>query len=188
MAEYVVISFPGKMTAQEVLQEAEASGEYCSAVEAAAVVSCDEEKCSIVRRSHAKVHKDVFGGTMAGGVTGMLLGAGIADSAANPFGHTAGGGLGQAVKGDLSAIGIEDEFSREVDQVLTPDSSAICFIIWEEPWTDLPEHCKEIIKKAHGTVLKTTMSVADEAELKAKLEEVNSNNNHLDYPDSDYQI
>lgn len=186
MAEYVVISFPGKMIAQEVLQELETSGEFYPTVEAAAVVSCDEEKCSLVRRSQAKVHKDAFGGTMAGGVTGMLIGAGIADSTANPFGNSTGGGLGQMVKGDLSKIGIEEEFSHEVDMALGPNTSAICFIIWDEPWNDLPEVGKEIIKNAHGTVLKTTLSVADEMELGSKLEQANSQNQNDQ--DSDYQI
>lgn len=177
MAEYVVISFPGKLKAQEVIEKLEQSGEFDHNVEAAAVVSCDEKKCSLVRRSTAKMTNDAFGGTMTGGVTGMLIGTGIADPEVSPFMDSIEGGLGESIKGDLSEIGIEDEFSYAVDKELGPDTSAICFLIWDEPWNDLPPKGKEIIKQAGGTVLKTTLSVADETELRAKLEQVEQRHN-----------
>ena len=177
MAEYVVISFPGKSKALEVLGKLEESGEFDHNIEAAAVVSCDEKMCSIVRRSTSKMTVDAFGGTMAGGVTGMLLGTGIADPKVSPFLGSAGGGLGEKIKGELSELGIEEAFSHEVNAELKANTSAICFLFWEEPWNDFPPLGKKIIKEAHGTVLKTTLSVTDEEELRAKLEEVEQRQN-----------
>lgn len=176
MAEYVVISFPGKSTAEEVIAKLAESGEFSHNVEAAAIVSCDEEKCSLVRRSSAKVTKNVTIGSMAGGVTGILIANGIADPGLSPFLSMRGGGLKESIKGDLSELGIEEEFSREVDMALGPDSSAICFLFWDEPWDDLPETGKRIIKEADGMVLKTTLSVRDETELRAKLEKNHEQN------------
>jgi len=172
MAEYVVISFPGKSTALEVLEKLERSGEFEHSVEAAAIVSCDEKKCSFVQRSTAKMTKDALGGTMAGGMTGMHIGTGIADPEVRALMGVTNAGLGEKIEGDLSKIGIEETFSHNVDAGLGSDTSAICFLIWDEPWNDFPPEGKTIIAEAGGTILKTTLSAADEAELQAKFDQV----------------
>jgi uncharacterized membrane protein len=80
------------------------------------------------------------------------------------FGMAIGAGMG-ALTGKLTKSSIDKEFREQVRGMLTPGTSAL-FLMLEKV---TPDKAVEAMSKYGGTVLKTSLSKADEQELQEAL-------------------
>ena len=118
-----------------------------------------EDSVVIIRGSNGKVaikqtHNLTQNGAVAGGLCGTIVGAMFM----NPvIGFVAGAAVGAAV-GATEDIGINDEFLKDVGDLLTPGTSALAILIRRsDPELVLPE-----LEKFAGKVLKTALVHTDE--------------------------
>lgn len=175
MSELIVVGFCGQSTAAIVLQSLRDAGELEFNIEASAVVSRDEKGAlSVHAPDDATTEKVAAGAAAAGAVAGGLVGVLIAAITANPVAGLAAwvtgstfGGVAGLEAGKLGDAGVDDDFARQLGELLEVDSSAICFLFWDAAWDDAPGNGFEIIHQAGGKVLRTTLAAADEKELNA---------------------
>lgn len=128
-----------------------------------------EDAVTVVRKEDGKVKVNqamnlTAGGALSGGFWGTLIGLIFL----NPIlGFVAGAAAG-AVGGALTDIGVNDDFIKELGETITPGTSALFILVTQFT----PDKVIEEIRPYGGKVLRTSLSAEDEAELKAKLEEV----------------
>lgn len=163
MSDLICIAFDERDTADTVLNE-------LRAMRSEHLVEL-EDACVVVRDEDGKVHMKqainlVGSGAVSGGLGGAIWGALIGLLFLNPLaGMVLGAGLGAgagALSGALVDYGINDDFIRKLGSTIKPGGSAL-FVLVRRVTVDkvLPQ-----LAKYKGTVLKTSLSDADEARLR----------------------
>jgi uncharacterized membrane protein len=169
MSDLIAVAFKGEHTADQVLNKLQAlQKEYLIDL---------EDACVVVRDQAGQVHlKQAINltrtGAATGGIQGAMWGTLIGLLFLNPLiGMAAGAAVGAgsgALAGALSDYGIDDEFIRSVGSTIEPGSSAL-FVLVRSVTADrvLPE-----LQPFEGTVLRTSLSNAQEARLQQALQGV----------------
>jgi uncharacterized membrane protein len=160
MSELIIAGFKGEFAADEVLLDLEKLQQIHKIDLDDAVVAVRKGDGPIkIKHSNLLVMSDAAVGSLfgmvLGGPVGLLVGAVI------------GAAVGETVKA-LTHIGISDEFIKEVSQVLEPGSSAIFLRVHKH----ISENVVDELKKYHGTLLRSSLSIKDEQELLKALGEV----------------
>jgi uncharacterized membrane protein len=136
-----------------------------------------EDACIVVRDADEKIHIKqsvnlVAIGARGGASFGMLMGTLVGVLFMNPLaGLLAGGLLGAgsgALQGKLMDYGIDDEFIKSLGNTIEPNSSAIFLLVREA----VADKVMPRLEKYEATVLQTSLSDEQEANLKAALSEV----------------
>ncbi len=161
MGDLVVIEFDTEQAAFEMRAElAKLQKEYLIKMEDVVVVTKNE-------KGKVKLHQAV-NLTAAGAVGGSFWGMLIGMIFLNPLlGAAVGAGAG-ALSGKLSDIGINDDFMKELAANLTENTSALFILIREATGDKVLSRLKE--KEFKGKVLKTSLSVDKEEELRKVIE------------------
>jgi uncharacterized membrane protein len=169
MSDLIVVAFPGEDTADQVLNKLQAlQKEHLIDLEDACVVVRDRNGKVHVKQAVNLVGLEAASGGAFGAFWGTLIGllflnplAGLLTGAA--FGAGAG-----ALSGMLSDYGIDDDFIRSLGDTLEPGTSAL-FVLVRRATLDkvLPE-----VRPFGGKVIRTSLSMEQEARLRRALEEV----------------
>lgn len=159
MSDLVVIEFEDEQTAFAMRAElAKMQKEYLIQMEDVVVVTKNE-------KGKVKLHQAVnltAAGAVGGSFWGMLIGLIFL----NPLlGAAMGAGAG-ALAGRLKDIGISDEFMKELAANLTEGTSALFILIRKST----PDKVLERLKDFKGKVLKTSLAVDAEDELRKVIE------------------
>lgn len=167
MSDLVVVSFKKEDTADQVLNKLNAlRKEYLIDL---------EDACVVVRDAQGKVRLKqalnlVATGAAAGATWGSLFGTLIGLLFLNPLaglltGAVLGAGSG-ALSGKLADYGIDDDFIRSLGSSIEPGMSALFVLVRKVNFDKvLPE-----LKPFGGTILRTSLSNEQEAQLKAALQ------------------
>jgi uncharacterized membrane protein len=158
MATLVAIGYPDEQTATAAAEEVERlSQDLIIEPDAVAVVSRDAKG----KFHTATNHHPVAGGASWGMFWGLLFGLLFFI----PFlGVAVGAGFG-ALMGKVEKSGVDREFQRQVRDLLQPGTSAL-FLIVHQVTTD---KAVAALSRFGGTVLKSSLSEKDEAELQEAL-------------------
>ena len=161
MGDLVVIEFDTEQAAFAMRAElANLQKEYLIKMEDVVVVTKNE-------KGNVKLHQAV-NLTAAGAAGGSFWGLLIGMIFLNPLlGAVVGAGAG-ALSGKLSDIGINDKFMKELAANLTENTSALFILIRQATADKVLERLKE--KEFKGKVLKTSLTVEKEDELRKILE------------------
>lgn len=158
MADLVVISFDTEARAEEVRQRVlRLQDNYLIELGDAAIAVKDE-------RGHIRLNQLIdttAGGAVSGGFWGLLIGALFL----NPLLGAAVGAASGALTGALTDIGINDDFMKEVAEVLRPGSAAL-FLLVRKMTTD---KVIEDLRGIGGTVLRTSFDHEQEQKLRDAL-------------------
>ena len=154
MSELIVIGYDDHDKATAAYNEVlTLQGDFVVELQGLAIVTVDTEG-----KSHVETPQKIVGMSAASGALwGMLLGLLFFV----PFVGLAIGGLMGALFGKLGKSGINDEFRSQVNTMLTPGKAAIVIMaskITEDKFADR-------MAPYGGTLLKTSLSEADEREL-----------------------
>jgi len=159
MSELISIAFPGPDDAERVrsklldLQKA-----HLIDLEDAAVVVKDEKGRVRLRQ----LHNLPASGAATGGLWGLLLGALFA----MPLLGVAIGAASGALGGALADIGVDDDFMRAMGRSLEKNTSALFILVRNVT----PDKVLAELEPMGGHILRTSLSVEDEAKLRAVLE------------------
>jgi uncharacterized membrane protein len=158
MSTLIAIGYPDQTTADAAAEEARRlAKELIIQPDAIASIKRDEEGKFHVTTSH----HPVAGGTTWGMFWGLLFGLLFFV----PFlGMAVGAGLG-ALMGKVEKTGIDKEFQQQVRDMVQPGTSAL-FLVVEQV---TPDKAVEAMSKFGGTVLKSSLSHKEEAELQEAL-------------------
>jgi uncharacterized membrane protein len=161
MSDLVVIEFKDKESAFELRAElAKMQKEYLLQMEDVVVVTKNE-------KGKIKLHQAVnltANGAVQGSFWGMLIGFLLL----NPLlGAAVGAGAG-ALSGKLSDIGINDQFMKDLAADLTEETSALFILLRKVTPDKVLAWLEE--KQVKGKVLKTSMTVEKEDELRKIIE------------------
>ena len=158
MADLIAIGYDDMTTALAAMDEAESlAKDLVIQPDAIAAIICNEEgKFKTVTNQHL-----VSGGASWGMFFGLLFGMLFFVPI---FGMAYGAGLG-ALMGKMGKSHVDKEFQEQVRAQVTPGTSAL-FLILESMTAD---KALEALGKFGGTVIKTSMSKEDEAEIQAAL-------------------
>lgn len=164
MATLVAIGYPDESTAERAAAEAHRlAADLIIEPEAIAVITRDAGGKFHVRTSH----HPVTGGTSWGMFWGFLFGALFFV----PFlGMAVGSGLG-ALMGKVAKNSIDSGFQAQVRDMLAPDTSALFLVVDKVT----PDRAIEALGRYGGTVLKSSMSKEQEAELQDALQGASAN-------------
>jgi uncharacterized membrane protein len=157
MSELITVGFKGEFTADEVLIDLLKLEEKHKINFDDAVVAIIKKDGTIkIKQSKLLIIGDAVLGTLAGvalmGPVGLLVGGVI------------GAAVGEAYK-TYKHIGISDEFVKDVASILEPGSSAIFMRIDKTT----SESVVDELKKYHGKLLRSSLSIKDEQELSKAL-------------------
>jgi uncharacterized membrane protein len=159
MSELITVGFKGEYTADEVLLDLLKLEEIHKINFDDAVVAVVKKDGSIkIKQSNLLVLSDAALGCLAG----MVLGGG-------PIGLLVGGVIGAAVGETykvLKHIGISDAFVKDVASILEPESSVIFMRIDRAK----SESVVDELKKYHGKLLRSSLTIKGEQELVKALE------------------
>ena len=158
MATLIAIGYPDETTATAAADEAERlSSDLIIQPDAIAVIRRDREgKYHVTTNHHA-----VGGGATWGMVWGLLFGMLFFIPV---LGMALGAGMG-ALMGKVTKTGIDRQFQDQVRDMVQPGTSAL-FLIVEHV---TPDKAVEGLSRYGGTVLKSSLSKEQEAELQAAL-------------------
>ena len=158
MSELIVVAYPDRHRADEVLLELRKSERaHLVDLEDAAVISKSPSGRVALRQTQ---HLSASG-AVGGGFWGLLIGALFLAPA---LGAAVGAASG-ALVGALGDVGIDDDFMRELGEQLQPDSSALFLLVIRAA----PGQITGDLAPFGGTVLQTTLSQTDEQTLRAAL-------------------
>ena len=158
MSELIVVAYPDRHRADEVLLELRKSTrDHLVDLEDAAVVT----KSPGGRVSLRQTHHLSASGAVGGGFWGLLIGALFL---APVLGAAVGAATG-ALAGALADVGIDDDFMRELGEQLQPDSSALFLLVVRAA----PGQIVTDLAPFGGTVMRTTLAHADEEALREAL-------------------
>jgi uncharacterized membrane protein len=158
MADLIAIGYPDQATAEAAAEEARRlAQDLIIQPDAIAVIVRDEEGGYHVHTNHHLVGGGATWGMFWGLLFGMLFFIPV-------FGMAIGAGMG-ALMGKLSKTSIDKQFQDQVRDLLKPGTSAL-FLMLEKV---TPDKAVEAMSKYGGTVLKTSLSKADEQELQEAL-------------------
>lgn len=162
MSELIVIGYDDQATATQAYNQVLAlSKDFVVTLSGLALVSVDAEG-----KNHVETPQKIVGASAASGALwGMLIGLlffvpGI--------GLLLGGAMG-ALFGKLNKSGVNDQFRRQVQEMLKPGSAAVVIMaskITEDKFGDA-------MGQYGGNLLKTSLSEEDEKELASELAEGN---------------
>ena len=150
MSDLVVISFNDEHQADEVLLAlGRMQGDHLIHLEDAAVVVRKQDGKLRIKQTHHLSVAGAVGSGFWGAFFGLLFGG--------PLGFLVVGGttaaLG-ALMGKLRDIGIEDNFIKEVGDLLEPGSSAIFTLVINAT----PDRVLETLQQYQGKVVRTSLS------------------------------
>jgi uncharacterized membrane protein len=103
--------------------------------------------------------------TAAGAASGGMWGALIGMIFLNPLLGLAVGATAGALSGKLTDLGINDDFMKQLAAELTPGSSALFVLVRKST----PDKVLAEVQGTGGTIIKTSLSEAEEAKLQAAL-------------------
>jgi len=157
MADLIAIGYPDETTALAAMDEAEGLSEE--------LVIQPDALAAIVRNKQGKPRVTTNHHPVGGASWGMLWGTLFGMLFFAPFlGMAVGAGLG-ALLGKVEKSGIDQEFQRQVRDLLQPGTSAL-FLVVEKV---TPDKAVEALSKYGGTVLKSSLSKENERELQDAL-------------------
>jgi uncharacterized membrane protein len=158
MADLIAIGYPDEATAQAAADEARRlAQDLIIQPDAIAVISRDADGDYHVTTNHHAVGGGAVWGMFWGFLFGLLFFIPV-------FGMAVGAGMG-ALMGKLAKTSIDKQFQDQVRDMVQPGTSAL-FLVLEKV---TPDKAVEAMSKYGGTVLKTSLSKEDEAELQAAL-------------------
>ena len=158
MTTLVAIGYPDETTATAAAEEAQRlSNDLIIQPDAIAVIRRDREGKYHVTTNHHPVGAGASWGMVWGLLFGMLFFIPV-------LGMALGAGMG-ALMGKLTKTGIDKQFQEQVRDLVQPGTSAL-FLIVEKV---TPDKAVEAMSRFGGTVLKSSMSKEQEAELQAAL-------------------
>jgi uncharacterized membrane protein len=158
MSTLVAIGYPDETTAAQAAAEAERlSKDLIIEPDAIATIVHDRSGKFRVSTNHHAVGGGAMWGMFWGGLFGLLFFIPF-------FGMAIGAGLG-ALVGKIEKSGIDMEFQQQVRDMLQPGTSAL-FLVAEKV---TPDKAVESLSRFGGTVLKSSLSKEQEAELQAAL-------------------
>jgi uncharacterized membrane protein len=158
MSTLIAIGYPDETTAARAADEAQRlTKELIIEPDAIAVIRRDREGKFHVETNHHPVAGGATWGMFWGVLFGLLFFVPV-------FGMAIGAGLG-ALMGKVEKVGIDKEFQDQVRDMLQPGTSAL-FLVVEHA---TPDKAIEAMSKYGGTVLKSSLSKKDEAELQTAL-------------------
>ena len=158
MATLIAIGYPDETTATAAADEAERlAGDLIIQPDAIAVIRRDVEGKYHVTTNHHVVSGGATWGMFWGLLFGLLFFIPV-------FGMALGAGMG-ALMGKITKSGIDKRFQEQVREMVQPGTSAL-FLIVEHA---TPDKAVEGLSHYGGTVLKSSLSKEQEAELQAAL-------------------
>ena len=158
MATLIAIGYPDEATAAAAADEArQLSRDLIIQPDAIAVITRDAEGKYHVTTSHHPVGAGATWGMFWGFLFGLLFFIPV-------FGMAIGAGMG-ALMGKLTKTSIDREFQDQVRDMVKPGTSALFLMIEKAT----PDKAVEAMSKYGGTVLKTSLSKQDEADLQEAL-------------------
>jgi uncharacterized membrane protein len=135
-----------------------------------------EDACIVVRDADGKIHLKqsvnlVAIGASRGASFGMLMGTLVGFLFMNPLAGLLAGGLfgagSGALQGKLMDYGIDNEFIKSLGSAIEPNSSAIFLLVRKA----VADKVMPRLEEYEATVLQTSLSDEQEANLKAALSE-----------------
>jgi uncharacterized membrane protein len=158
MSTLIAIGYPDETTATAAADEAERlAADLIIQPDAIAVIRRDQSgKYHVTTNHHA-----VAGGTTWGMFWGFLFGLLFFVPV---LGMAIGAGMG-ALMGKVEKTGIDKAFQQQVRDMVQPGTSAL-FLVVEQA---TPDKAVEAMSKFGGTVLKSSLSKADEEALQKEL-------------------
>jgi uncharacterized membrane protein len=158
MAELIAIGYPDETTAALAEQEAERlSRELIIQADQLAVIVRDQEGKYHVTTNHHEVGTGATWGMLWGFLFGILFFVPV-------FGMAVGAGLG-ALMGKVAKSSVDQEFERQVRDLVQPGTSALFMVIDKVT----PDKAVEALRKYGGTVLKSSLTKEAEEELQKAL-------------------
>jgi uncharacterized membrane protein len=158
MADLIAIGYPDEATADAAADEARRlAQDLIIQPDAIAVIVRDNDGTYHVHTNHHTVGAGASWGMFWGFLFGLLFFIPV-------FGMAIGAGMG-ALMGKLTKSSIDKQFQEQVRGMLKPGTSAL-FLMLEKV---TPDKAVEAMSKYGGTVLKTSLSKADEQELQEAL-------------------
>ena len=158
MSTLIAIGYPDETTATQAGDEAQRlAKELIIEPDAIAVIRRDREGKFHVTTNHHAVGGGATWGMFWGFLFGLLFFIPV-------FGMAVGAGLG-ALMGKVEKTGIDKAFQDQVRDMLQPGTSAL-FLVVEHA---TPDKAVEAMSKYGGTVLKSSLSKEQEAELQKDL-------------------
>ena len=158
MADLIAIGYPDQATADAAAEEARRlAHDLIIQPDAIAVIVRDDDGGYHVHTNHHMVGAGATWGMFWGFLFGLLFFIPV-------FGMAIGAGMG-ALMGKLTKSSIDKEFQDQVRGMLQPGTSAL-FLMLEKV---TPDKAVDAMSKYGGTVLKTSLSKADEQELQEAL-------------------
>ena len=158
MADLIAIGYPDEATAEAAAEEARRLAQD---------LIIQPDAIAVIRRDvngHYHVttnHHAVAGGTAYGMFWGLLFGMLFFIPV---FGMAVGAGLG-ALMGKMTKTGIDKQFQEQVRDMVQPGTSALFLVIEQAT----PDRAIDAMSKYGGTVLKSSLSKADEEALQKEL-------------------
>jgi uncharacterized membrane protein len=159
MSQLVVVGYPDLTQAQRVLMElGRMEKEHLIDLEDAAIVTKTQKGKVRLHQTQDLTAAGIARGSLVGLLIGLLF--------LNPLLGVVMGTASGALAGAMSDIGISDDFMRGLGEQLQPGSSAL-FILVRRATAD---RVVEGLAPYGGTLLRTSLSREDEAELRALIE------------------
>lgn len=160
MADLFVLGFPTRERAEAVMEIAkDLQKQELLDLEDAALVWRTTDGRIKLQQAFSPVASGVVGGALWGMLLGLLFLMPV-------FGMAVGAGAG-ALAGKLSDLGIDDKFMREVAASLTPGSAAVFALVRRST----PDRVRQALAPYQPTIIRTSLSVHEEAELVRRLQE-----------------
>jgi uncharacterized membrane protein len=158
MAELIAIGYPDETTADAAAGEARRlAQDLIIQPDAIAAIVRDKEGSYHVHTTHHAVGAGATWGMFWGFLFGLLFFIPV-------FGMAIGAGMG-ALMGKLTKTSIDKQFQEQVRGMVRPGTSAL-FLMLEKV---TPDKAVEAMSQYGGTVLKTSLSKQDEADLQDAL-------------------
>ena len=159
MSDLVVISFSEEHTAFELRAElVKLQKEYLIEMEDVVVVTKNDKGKVKLHQATNLTAAGAMGGTFWGMLIGMIF--------LNPLAGAAIGAGAGALAGKFKDIGISDDFMKQLGESFTPGSSALFVLVRKVT----PDKVLEALKGFKGKILKTSLSMDKEEQLREVLE------------------
>ncbi|HEY6794356.1 MAG TPA: DUF1269 domain-containing protein [Kineosporiaceae bacterium] len=159
MADLFVLGFPTK-------EKAEAVMEVTRSLQKEELLDL-EDAALVWRTADGKIKvQQSYNPTGAGAVTGALWGALFGLLFLMPVFGMAVGAASGAIAGKLTDLGINDDFMKKVAATLEPGAAAIFALVRRST----PDRVRKALAPYEPTVIRTSLSTEEEAELVAELQ------------------
>ncbi len=164
MSTLTAIAYPDRETAQRVRQELVlASQEHLVDLDDAVVV---ERQADGTIRLHQAMHTaaaGAAGGALWGGLIGLLFIEPLLGMAVG----AASGGVAGGMAGEMTDVGVNDGFLRELGAKLEPGAAALIVL----GRSDAPDKLVERVRRFGGHVVQTSLSNEEDKRLRSALGE-----------------